>query len=903
MPDLVRQLAELRAADLPAVGGKAANLGELIRGGAPVPPGFVVTTSAYDLATTAVRDELLALAAVDDHDVASERIRALVTASPIPAEIEQAVRTAYRDVEGAVAVRSSATAEDLAEASFAGQQDTYLNIIGADAVLDAVRECWASLWTARAIDYRDQQGIPADEVSLAVVVQRLVDARAAGVMFTADPGTGRRDVTLVSAAWGLGEAVVSGQVSTDDLTVIDGAVTERHTADKEHRTVRLDFARRAGEDGARRAEGDGARRVEGDGARRAGEDGVELVPVPEDLRRAEVLTDAQAVELARLGRTVADRFGRPQDLEWVLDTEGAFWLVQSRPITALPEPAGPMPTDWSVPHPWSMYVRVSIVEQMPDPLSPLFADLAAEAVPTGLARMFRSYLGVDVVRPGDIEFPTINGYAYYSYAVGFWARCISLLRHVPKIMAAGETSGPQRWDRVAHPQYVATVAEARERDLTAASAYELLELARALLTSGCEYYSTVQAVIPPVAMAETSFTGFYTRVCRRFLGPDAPAPEVFLLGGDSAPIRAEQSLYDLATWTRQDDVLTAVLLAGDDRMPDVVEVPDGVSPARWAGFCQRFADHLEQYGHAVFNLDFIQPVAADHPGPVLDALRFYLRGAGQNPQVRQRRLRQEAEAARAEVMARLPRALRRRFGRLLDKAISLAPYREDALADVGLAWPLLRRALLVLGERLVDAGALAEPGQVFWLTEAEVIALARKIDAGEQLADASAPIAGRRETWRGQALATPPGILPLRSVWRVWDRWMPTTGREQTGPELRGTAASGGRVTARARVLHGPEDFADLQPGEVLVAAITTPAWTPLFAMASAVVTDVGGPLSHSSIVAREYGIPAVLGTSVATSRIHTGELIAVDGRAGTVSWVDEDEAQAGAEPIPAVVP
>jgi pyruvate,water dikinase len=225
---------------------------------------------------------------------------------------------------------------------------------------------------------------------------------------------------------------------------------------------------------------------------------------------------------------------------------------------------------------------------------------------------------------------------------------------------------------------------------------------------------------------------------------------------------------------------------------------------------------------------------------------------------------------------------------LLEWAQGVAPVREDALADVGLAWPVMRRTLLELGRRLVEAGAVQNPADVFWLRWDELEDRAGSLDAGEtQLASLADPVEQRKMLWRGQRRVTPPQLLPRGTWLEIFERLMPAASEEQTGDTIKGVAASGGQVTAPARVLSGPEDFGRMQPGEVLVAGITTPAWTSLFAMASAVVTDVGGPLSHSSIVAREYAIPAVLGTGVATRRIRSGQSVRVDGDAGTVTLLD----------------
>jgi phosphoenolpyruvate synthase/pyruvate phosphate dikinase len=231
---------------------------------------------------------------------------------------------------------------------------------------------------------------------------------------------------------------------------------------------------------------------------------------------------------------------------------------------------------------------------------------------------------------------------------------------------------------------------------------------------------------------------------------------------------------------------------------------------------------------------------------------------------------------------------------LLEWAQGVAPVREDALADVGLGWPVMRRMLLELGRRLMRAEAVEKPADVFWLRRDEVEQMAASLDATKtQLASLTDTVEQRKMLWRGQRRVTPPQLLPKGGWVEVFRRWMPAVSEEQTGDTIKGVAASAGQVTAPARLLGGPEDFGKMQPREVLVASITTPAWTSLFAMASAVVTDVGGPLSHSSIVAREYGIPAVLGTGVATRRIRSGQSVRVDGDAGTVTLLDGERESA----------
>jgi phosphohistidine swiveling domain-containing protein len=894
----IKDFDQLGRSDLDEAGGKGANLGELARAGFPVPAGFVLTTAAYQdfVNANGIAGRILELAALpagasnDDYDNAAGQIRGLFAESTMPEEIGGELSAAYGrlshqtaagaggeagaessgDHAARVAVRSSATAEDLASASFAGQQDTYLNVSGPESVAGAVIDCWASLWNARAMAYRSRNGFDPATVRLAVVIQEMVDAEAAGVLFTANPASGRRDQVVISAAWGLGESVVSGAVTTDDVVVdaATGRVEQRRTADKDVMTV-------------------------------YDETGTREQPVPEEKRRAPVLDDAAAAALAREGRAIAKHFGVPQDIEWA-QAAGDFFILQARPITALPEPSADAPTEWPLPYPNGMYFRASIVEQLPDPLSPLFADLIDGAVVRSLHALLNEAFGKSVVRPGDVSLPTVNGYAYYYYNNAGMRRVMGKSLTAMLALARGKAHmGIKGWRDHSHPKYRGFVKFWAAKPPADRPAAELLEGISALLDAGAAYYTAVQSIIPIAATSEIMFRSYYDKLVRR---PGDPSAEVFLLGYDSEPIRAEKSLYDLAVWTRERPQLASAVTEGSSAgtadalrsgtPPAAVDGAPDVGPEEWDEWRSRLQRHLDRYGHAVYNLDFVNPVPADDPSALLETLRYFVRGQGKDPHERQQRSADRREEQSRLVSARLGPRRRAVFRRLLRWAQKAAPVREDALADVGLAWPLMRRMLLELGDRLTASGVIGAPPDIFWLRLDE---LRNAIDFG--LATPGAGISGtdrpvraeaveqRKMLWRGQRKAAAPQLLP-ESRWmeRAFGSMMPARSVQQAGDVITGVGASSGQVTAPARLLHGPDDFASMRPGEVLVARMTTPAWTPLFAMASGVVTDVGGPLSHSSIVAREYGIPAVLGTGVATQRVSSGKQVKVDGDAGTVT-------------------
>jgi pyruvate,water dikinase len=852
------------------VGGKGAALAEMARAGFPVPDGFHVTTIAYDafVAHNELHPAILAaLEAADPEkpaslETASRTIAELFLQGQIPPEIAGAIANAYASLPGTepvVAVRSSATAEDLPEASFAGQQETYLNIEGADAVLDAVKRCWASLWTARAIGYRARRAIGIEGLSLAVVVQRLVPAEVAGILFTANPVNGRRDEAVINASWGLGEAVVGGEVTPDTYTVDkeSGEVIQREIGGKDVMTVRADG-------------------------------GTETQPVPEDLRRAPVLSDDQAADLVRLGVQIEELYGEPRDIEWAL-ADGEFAIVQARPITALPEPMAEPPEEWPLPDPEGQYMRTSIIDFMPDPLTPLFASMATPAITEGIERVLDEMMG-GTLSFVDNYLVTINDYAYLSFhltARDWWWALTKMIPAMPRLLK----NAARHFEEVTRPRYAAAVEPWEERTPETMSAPELLAGATALTDAMGHYLTTLQVdTLGIAAGTEMLFTTVYDRLIKREGDPPAAT---YLLGANSLPIQAEKALYDVGQWAQEHDDLAAYLgrtpaaeLAGrlDDDDP-----PADVSAEAWREWQDRFQAHLDQYGHSIYDLDFAKPIPADDPTPLLQTLKVFVRGEGRDPHARQQRLVDERQAAIEAVHERTGALKRKIFDKTRGWAQTHTRLREDSIFDIGLAYPTLRSFLLELGRRLAERGAIEAAVDVFWLERAELEGAVEALEQDEALEGHSERIEARKREWRAEKRVSPPAQLPRteRIVGIKTDVFLPANAEEQVGDTLTGVGCSPGQVTGTARVLHGPEDFDQMEPGDILIADITTPAWTPLFAIASGIVTNVGGPLSHGSIVAREYGIPAVLGTGVATRRIESGQRVAVDGSAGTVSLLD----------------
>jgi pyruvate,water dikinase len=855
MKTYILPLSDSRA-DLETVGGKGMSLSRLVSIGIPVPDGFHVTTEAYRQFVAANALQTKILVALNDADIsqpdtletASVTIGKFFAESKIPSDVEAAVRDAYKNLDNrkSVAVRSSATAEDLPDASFAGQQETYLNIQGTESVLDAVKKCWASLWTARAIAYRIKNNIDQNSVALAVVVQELVFADAAGIMFTANPLNGKRGELVINAAWGLGEAVVASAVTPDTLTVDKqkGNVIGREIAEKLVMTVRT-------------------------------EQGTNEVLVPDAQKKKAVLNDVQIKELARLGKQIENIYGMPMDVEWAL-ANGNFAIVQARPITSLPP-------EWALPDPQAVYGRGSLAEHTPSPVTPLFATLGLEIANQAAAALLERVAGkgAEIMQTEQGAYVVIHGYVYGGYRMH--AKAMGVILKVSLSQLAPMFRGSvARWQEAR--QKLAAVVEAWEKKpIESFTPSELIEGVRVVFGAACRYFTAIQTCLPAASMSEIFFTRYYSSLIKR---KDDPEATTFLLGSETVALQAEKSLFDIAMWLKSNPVLAEYMhqTPADHILTDLdQETPPQPLPADfWSEWRDRFQRHLNEFGRTTYEFDFANPTPAETPGPLLDAIKAFLEGKAQNPYERQRESLENREHATKAILNRLGWPRKGGFEKLLHWAQDTGPMRENSIFDMGMGHPLLRRMFTELGRRFVAGGTIQSADDIYWLEKSEVEELITCLEAGKPLPDFAERIPTRKAEWQGFLKITPPVMLPEKTKWSKLVHGDEAEKRDGK-TILKGVGTSSGSITAPARVLLGPEDFNSMRPGEVLVAVTTTPAWTPLFAIASAVVTDIGGPLSHSSIVAREYGIPAVMAARNATRHIQSGQLVTVDGKAGTV--------------------
>ncbi|MCT9870438.1 PEP/pyruvate-binding domain-containing protein [Paenarthrobacter aurescens] len=892
----ILDIAEIRGRMLPDVGGKAANLGELASAGLPVPPGFCLTTAAYRHALSAIGlDEVFAaLKEAGSSDLEqlnglAARARSLVLDAGVPAEVAEAVRSTYEQLGDnvPVAVRSSATAEDLAFASFAGQQDTFLNVVGVDAVLDAVSRCWASLWTDRAVTYRNINGIDHASVTLAVVVQEMVDSAVAGVMFTANPVTGNRHEAVIDASPGLGEAVVSGAVNPDQY-VVDvrrGAIAKTTLGDRQ---VEI-----------RSLPGGGTERVERPSQHQ-----------PDGANPQPCLSEGQVLALVRLGTKVQEHYGAPQDIEWAIDHEGKLWLTQARPITTLyPEPTRSPPTPGE-----HAFLNFSLAQGLTRPLTPMglagirliascVARTAAFDVPdprSGPApyyeagqRIFFDLTPVLRSRAGRAIAPRVFDVMEARSATlmrGLFEdprfpvtikTPLKLIRHVAPVAAKYRV--PESLFRglfrpaSAMKRVEKLTAELRATLVVPRGATPHQRLGHVQRILGEELFATVPQVLPLPAL------GFaMLGLVRRLLGEQASHDELqTVIRGLPHNVTTEMdlTLWQLAAEIRKDPDAVGSM-TGRTAAELTEQYRDGKLPAVAQAGLSSF---LRTFGHrAIAEIDLGMPRWSDDPTHIIRVVANYLRlpDGAESPDQQFKRAAREADdqVARFVARARTKSPVHAVIVRTaLDRTRRFAGLRELPKYNLVLGLAAAREQLLLVGNELAASQHIGHAEDVFFLDLDE----AETALAGDNLHE----LVSERRALYEQELRRRHIPRVLLSDGTEPEATAGISGKQRPGT-LSGSPASAGLVTAPVRVIMDPVG-AHLEPGEILVAPSTDPGWTPLFLTAGGLVMEMGGPNSHGAVVAREYGIPAVVGVPNAASRLTTGQQVTVDGAAGTVSIED----------------
>ncbi|WP_239004926.1 MULTISPECIES: rifamycin-inactivating phosphotransferase [unclassified Myxococcus] len=856
----MRGLQEIDQTQVAVVGGKGAHLGELSRlEGIHVPAGYCVTTDAFqrvmaDAPSFDEQLERLSRLKPDDREQLRElsaELRRTLEETVIPDELAAAITRPLVQLgeQAAYAVRSSATAEDLPTASFAGQQDTYLNVVGPAAILQHVSRCWASLFTERAVTYRLRNGFDHRKVHMAVVVQQMVFPEAAGILFTADPVTSNRKVASVEASFGLGEALVSGLVNTDVYKVRAGEVIAKSVATKQ-------LAIHASPAG-----------------------GTHEQAIAPERQRQPALTDAQVVRLAQLGRRIEAHFGCPQDIEWCL-VDDDFQIVQSRPITTLfPIPAAGDREN-------HVYVSVGHQQMMTDAMKPLGLSLFQL---TALRPMYEAggRLFVDVTqnlaspasRAGLLEAlgkldPLLRDALETILGRGDFIQ--SRPDEEPGKEPAGGAPAPPETDPATVDELIgrslASIA-ALKREIRRKSGPALLDFILADIQELKRFVFDPQSL--QVIMAAIEATWWLNEQLQAWLGEKNAADTLTQSVPHNVTSEMGLALLDVADVIRPHPNVVAFLQQVEDEgFLDELATLAGGREARDA-----IQAYLDKYGmRCVGEIDITKPRWSERPTTlvplILGNIKNFEPGAGER---RFEQGRQEAWKKEQELLERL-RALpdgerkAEETKRMIDRVRTFIGYREYPKYGIVNRYFVYKQALLEEAERLVQAHVLREKEDIFYLTLQELHTVVRTNQVDDPL------IRQREDAFRSYQTLTPPRVLTsdgevITGAYRRDD--LPAGA-------LVGLPVSAGTIEGRARVILDMAE-ADIEAGDILVTAYTDPSWTPLFVAIKGLVTEVGGLMTHGAVIAREYGLPAVVGVEHATRLIRDGQRIRVHGTDGYV--------------------
>ena len=870
--------------DLAKVGGKGANLGEMTRAGFPVPGGFCVTTLAFraflegagDTATLFSR-----LSAIHPEDTEAVRrvgkeVRSQLGQAPIPGPVASAVEAAWRDVgtEHFYAVRSSATAEDLPGASFAGQQDTYLNTRGKDELLEKVRDCWVSLFTDRAITYRARNGFDHRKVLLSVVVQRMVSPDVSGILFTADPIDGRRHIISIDSGFGLGEALVSGLVSAD-LYKVDkrtNSLVEKKIAEKKLAIWPLP---------------DGGTRQE---------------PLPPEKQTAPSLTDEQAKALAKLGARIEAHYQKPQDIEWCLE-HGQFYVVQSRPITTL----YPLPDVKTGGTRLRVYISFSHAQVMTDALPPYAQSIWRRLFPfgrdeSGTSQIMLSAGGRLYLDPSDMFRVSPLGKVFPRVLEAVDSLMAEAVREVVQRPEFGYGTGSKLSTLSSViPYFGPLLAKAIWRMVFTkpeGSAVRALVFVDSTIegirgelnaaTPGAQRYEVASSVMSRlflgvfIKIVPTILSGIFgLLILKRLLKGRGVERELktFAQGLDgNVTTEMDMELGDLADVARAHPEVVAHLKTTDARqaLESVRSVTGGET------FYEAMQRFLRKYGmRAGSEIDITRRRWSEDPTPLIQMIVGNLsreeHGTHRAHHVQLKNQGLEASRRLIQAAGPLKRPLVRRLIRVCRQNLAVREHPKFMLIQV---IGLIKQVTLECADLLVKQGRVDSREDVYFLTVEELSSALR--GQGPEIKEL---ISGRKEEHHHNQKLSPPRVMT--SEGEIVTKKHSQENLPQNA--LAGSAASPGVVEGKAKVVLDPST-AILEAGEILVAPFTDPGWTPLFINAKGLVMEVGGLMTHGSVVAREYGIPAVVCVPDATKKIQTGQQIRVNGDEGFVEILSSDE-------------
>lgn len=832
---LVASFQQSDAGVVSIVGGKGSNLIALTTAGFPVPPGFVVTAEAYRLFLDSVAwlDGELAAFAFHQPDRLRDqcaRLRARLGQVALPQPLQDAIQQGLVQLgageRDAFAVRSSSTFEDLAQAAFAGQHDTYLNVRGAAAIIERVRDCFASLWGDRAVLYRQRQGFDQHAARMAVVVQRQIECDVAGVGFSINPVSGRLDQLVIDANYGLGESVVAGECEVDHFE-LDKKSLQIAGRTVGHKTILIAPT----------------------------PDGTEERHVAPELADQSCVSDEQLQAIGGLLKRVEAHYGWPQDIEWGWKA-GELFLFQSRPVTTF-QPR---------------WTRDESAERFPLPMTPLTWDFIRVA--------FRKSMPHSLTLMG---LPTFSGdwfERFHNYIYGNQTAVEVIAAHRPlrarspqELVAeipelrrryAWVMDLPVVWARDLD-RYLIRLGRLSVVNLDGKDLPQLWQHMTECLEAATEYFR------PNIAISMTQ--AFLHRLLHALVGmavgPERTLDVVdgLLAGCETKTAVVNRELHELAQLAAGVPALRQALLEWGGR-----RFWDGHKLSAFPEFAGRFARFLEDHGHREMDMDYYHPTWSGQPWIVLDALVLILRNEqAETPAEVNRRHRQKFAATEHQFLGQLPEALRFFFRELIRLARTYTTLDDLEHYQTTRINPVARRVALAMGRELTERGILDAPEDVFFFHKTDLEELLQAYP-NEARAEYRRRAYGAKESYEASKRQTPP-----------WSLEETVAAASTAANSFRGLPGSPGRVTGPCFRVHSPDDFARFPKGAILVARTTNPAWTPLFYSASGLITESGGPLSHRAVTAREMRLPAVMSVRGAMTTFQEGQVVTVDGTQGLV--------------------
>ncbi|MBW8350997.1 phosphoenolpyruvate synthase [Bacillus sp. IITD106] len=865
MGSLVLSFREIEKTQLLLVGGKGLNLGQLSKiEGIQVPEGFCVTTVGYQKAieqneTYHALLEQLAMLNVEDRDQIGEisrKIREIIMEIDIPADVVKAV-THYLSQFGdehAYAVRSSATAEDLPHASFAGQQDTYLNIIGKEAILQHISKCWASLFTDRAVIYRMKNGFDHSQVYVSVIIQRMVFPQASGILFTADPITSNRKLLSIDASFGLGEALVSGLVSADCYKVRDGEIVVKRIATKKLAI----YGRKEG--------------------------GTETKEIDSHQQKTQTLTEQQILQLARIGRQIEAYFGQPQDIEWCL-ADDIFYIVQSRPITTLfPIPEADETQENHV------YISVGHQQMMTDPMKPLGLSFFLLTTPAPMrkagGRLFvdvTHQLASSVSRNNLLNMmgqhdPLMKDALLTIVEREGFIKSSSNAENAPNLGKSTPANSQAQIEN--DPTIVPKLIERTQLSLE--------ELKQNIQTkSGSELFDFIlediqelrKILFDPqsssVIMAAMNAASWINENMEMWFGEKNVADTLSQSVPNNITSEMGLALLDVADVIRPyPEIIEYLQQVKDDNFLEKIVQFDGGLEAQAA-----IIAFLSKYGmRCAGEIDITRTRWIEKPITLVPVILGNIKNM--EPNASNRKFEQGRCAAlkkEEELLVRLKQLpggeqKAKETKRMIDLIRNFSGYREYPKYGMINRYYVYKQALLKEAEQLVQEGVIHKKEDMYYLTFEELREVVRSNKLDYEI------IRKLKDEYKLYEKLTPPRVITSDGEIIVGEykrKNLPTEA-------IAGLPVSSGVIEGRARVILNMED-ADLEDGDILVTAFTDPSWTPLFVSIKGLVTEVGGLMTHGAVIAREYGLPAVVGVENATKLIKNGQRIRVHGTEGYI--------------------